>query len=414
MKNIEYDNYKTLKKQFAFEYRGISMDRALALTIWFWANPTKGKSFLRLLIGFVRKFDYSFLENCDKEYILYSDITRADHSATFCDVVKRVDDKYASFNIKNGVPKRFAFSIANIFRAISLVFKNVNDGFIRKIGYSGHLCMCLNTIDNLNKLAIRPAKRFVAYSIVHETENLIAQFYNSKGTHVMGLTHGAQFEYKNGIPVDCINYENLNADCLVWGQMTKDEYINFGLPASTLFVAGYPKQVEIKDLSNDVDLKRCLVLLCRRQYEESNLHLLKLLSEAGSQYKFYIKLHPSCDFDFYAKICGEYGFEIVPKEVLLVECMDNSKYDFAIAVNTSSYYEILTAGIPCFRFDDNGAYDLQNGDEHDRISTVEDFAQGLFWLQQTMQDKTYDSIRRRLLEYNLGIGIDKYREILLG
>ncbi len=413
MENIEYNNYKALKKQFAFEYRGISIDRVLALSIWSWANRKTLKSLLKCIKFFVAKLDYGFLVGDNKDYILYSDIRRSDHSATFCNIADRVKDKYTIFNVKGGIKKRITFSIANIFRSMSLVFKNVEGNFIRKICYAGYLCMILNTIDSLYKMSIPQAKRFVAYSIVHENENLLAQFYRSKGAHVFGLTHGAQFIYKHGIPLDCINYENLNADCLVWSQMTKDEYISYGLKENTLFVAGYPKQVEVKALAENRTLKRCLVLLCRKQYDESNTHLLKMLSMFSPKYQFNIKLHPSCDFGYYSKICGEYGFNLIPKEVLLVDCMDNSKYDFAIAVNTSSYYEILAAGIPCFRFDDNGTYDLQNGDEHDCISDADSFSKALLWLSNAMQDKSYNSIRQRLLEYNLGIGIDRYREILL-
>ncbi|MCR4798923.1 MAG: hypothetical protein K5860_00265 [Bacteroidales bacterium] len=412
MNNIEYKRYKELKSQFDIEYKGIKLNRVLALSIWNWANCSSLKSILKLTKNFILKYDFSFLVSCEKDRILYSDITRSDHATTFCDIAERVKDKYAIFNIKGGLKKCTAFSIKNMIYSVYVVFKSVKGSYLKKFGYAGYVCMYMNTIDSLYKLKISSARSFVAYSVVHETENLLAQFYRSKGARIIGLTHGAQFIYKKGIPIDCVNYENLHADCLVWGQMTKDEYIGYGISEDSLFVAGYPKNVTVKELPLDVTLKRCLVLLCRKQYNESNLSLLQMLSSFNTQYQFYIKLHPSCDSIYYSQVCNKYGYNLISKDVLLVDCMDNRKYDFAIAVNTSSYYEILTAGIPCFRYDD-GAYDLQSGDEHDKISDKESFSNAVAWLEKVLEDKTYDIIRRDLLDYNLGIGIDKYREYLI-
>lgn len=407
MENKHFTNYKYLKSQFAFKYKGFEIDRILAISIWYWSNSSS--FFLCQLPFFFKKVDYGFLEAIESDYVLYSDEPRKDHNSTFNQIANKVKGKYVIINKSTGLKYLYLLSIRNIIKSFILVFshiKKLNLG--QKICVAGYLCMYINTIDELLRLKIKVPKKLVLFSAVHEKQNLLSQFYKMKGTQIIGLTHGTQFIYKNNIPIDCINYENLDVECLVWSQMTKDEYIKYGIDKEKVFVAGYPKNYQLKPLSIN-RLKKCLVLLCRKAFDDSNMRLLNLLSSYVGQYDFFLKLHPSCEYTKYKKISEQVGFEMIPHEVLLSECMDNEKYDFAIAVNTTSYYEILIAGIPCLRFEDGDVYDLMPGHPNDCISTKKDFEESLAWLNN---NEDYEQIRDGLLHYNLGLGIDCYYKLL--
>ena len=406
----KYKTYKRVKLEFDYNYKGIVINRVMALNLWELSNSNKTP--WGCLTSFIKYYDYGFLQRINKSNVIYNDVYRKDHSKTFLEISSKVEDEYDVFNVK--LDKKKIISLKNILLSLHVVFERVKSlNLSKKIVLAAELCMYLNTIDYLNSLTIAKVEIFVAYSVVHRSQNLLAQFFRIKGARIIGLTHGAQFVYKKNIPIDCVAYENLNAECLVWSQMTKEEYQRYGIKYP-IYIAGYPKNVVVKNVLQDNQMKKCLVLLCRKDFDESNLHLLKVLSTCSKDFVFSVKLHPTCNFDYYGELCEEYGFELIPQKTLLTDCMDNRIFDFAIAVNTTSYYEIQTAGIPCLRFDDGDTYDLQNGIEEDRVSNVEEFLNSISFIKDKIQKNEYNQMVQDSLTYNLGIGIDNYREILLG
>ena len=316
--------------------------------------------------------------------------------------------------LHSGIQVKFRFSLKNVIEAWKQTKKIEGFSFLKRICVTAYLCRYLNTIDKLLDLRIPKVRNFVAFCPVLEIQNLMSQYFNIQGAKVFGLSHGAQIVYENDIPVDCVNYENIQFECLVWGQMTKDEYVRFGVDKNMIHVAGYPKDVHLQEMKSDGKMKRCLVLLCRSLYDSSNERLLGVLSCVKKNYTFFIKLHPSCNYHYYQQLCDKYGFSLISKDVLLTECMDKQKYDFAIAVNTTSYYEIQIAGIPCLRYEDGDAYDLMKGMDEDKFSNIEEFESSMLWLKNNILIGNYDMMRKESLRYNLGIGIDNYRKLLLG
>ena len=412
MTNENYFRYKELKRQFVFNYKGFDLDRILALYIWTWANTNEYHFWL--LKFFFKSIDYTFLENIQSEYVFYTDETRKDHNTTFCQVAERITDKYEVINKSKGLKYPLHLSIFNIITSLTFSISHVkNLCIIKRILVAGYICMYLNTIDNLLQLNIRDVKKFVTYSAIHEKQNLLIQFFRLKGAHVFGLSHGAQFVYCKNIPIDCLNYENLDVDCLVWGQMTKDEYIKYGIEENRLFVAGYPKKYKPSSLISAKPLKRCIVLLCRETFDNSNVRLLNTISKFVGNYEFSLKLHPSCDFAKYSTMSKKMGVKIIPKDVMITECMNNQKFDFAIAVNTTTYYEIMMAGIPCLRFKDGDAFDLMPGEPNDVFSSTGDFERCIAWLNDNLINGNYDKTRNKLLERAMGIGLDNYHKILV-
>lgn len=411
--NKEYERYKMLKNELDIVYRGISINRVLALQCWFWANENKFD--FGQIKSFLKAYDFHFLTNLQEGgSLIYTNIGgRKDHEQTFLNIASRINDCYQVINKSSCLEWAFVFNLITIAKAIWLVYKNVkSQSFSKRIYIAGRVCMIMNTINLLRRLNLPEQKRLVCYSVVHETENLLGQFFKQRGTEVFGLTHGAQIVYKKNIPLDVLNYENLEENCLVWSQMTKDEYVKYGIDENKLFIAGYPKNIVVTPVSQNNQMRRCLVLLCRKTYDASNIRLLEMLEKFANEFKFSVKLHPSCDYNFYKEVCDSKGYFIIPKEILLTDCMDNSKYDFAVAVNTTSYYEIQAAGIPCLRFDDGDVYDLPRGIDNDRVATEDEFNEAVHWLKGKIKSDEIDTIINNNLNHNLGVGIDNYREIL--
>lgn len=411
MDNKNFHNYKKLKNELTFIYKGFNIGNIVSISIWNWANKSIPIWYIKY---FFNKIDFSFFNQITNKYIIYNDIPRKDHEATFLNIANKISDKYITINKVGNLHPQWTLSIKNIFLSIHKVFSCKNElSWYDKIKVSAYICMYLNTIDFLLKKSPKIPKVFVAYSVVHETQNLLAQYFEKNGAKVIGLTHGVNYIYKNNIPIDCINYENLNFDCLVWSETTYNEYINYGLSPSCLHIAGYPKPICIKEMKKLTSIKKILILLCRATFDQSNIRLLQMLQPLTNKYSIYLKLHPSNNFTRYNTIAKSNGFIIIPEETLLINCLDNSKFDIAIAVNTTSYYEILAAGIPCFRFEDGNEYDLAKGICQDKINNLESFIKGMQWLTESLSAGTYELERKKILYSTLGVGIDRYREILV-
>lgn len=410
MENQVFNRYKDIKTKLNINYRGISLNNVLAIYMYGWAN--KVDTGLHCLKGFFRYANLNVFQSLKKEKILFSDVNRKDHINTFLEICKRLDKEWYVINHPEAFINNTCIRISNIYRALRVTLGvSIPYTYWQKICMAGNICFFFNTIDYLYRLKINKCTKFVVYSSVHPYQNLLMQFYRQNGTDVMGLSHGSQFVFKKNIPVDCLNYENLICKCVTWSQMTKDEYVKYGLNPNDIYVGGYPKHVDLKKVKKNNKMKRCLVLACRYLFDESNFRLLDLLSNQNLE--VYIKLHPTCNIEKYAEFCNKFdNMHLIQQKVLLEECMDNEKYDFAIAINTTSYYEIMIAGIPCLRYDDGDSYDLTRGNENDRFSNIEEFNSSINWVKEKVEKNKYDDERKRILTYCIGYGIDNYKKIL--
>lgn len=412
MPNETYQLYTIAKKKFHFNYRGINVEDVLAIDLWQWS----AEIFLPYsLHRFTSSMDMSFLKGKHSDHIAFFDINREDHRKTYYNILNKISDVYENIDVSSSMKDKHRFSIKNIliasfFLPKTRIFTKI---FSYRLRICSRVCYILNTIDDL--YAARPAniKKLLSFSPIHTFDNLLCQYYKNTGTITFGLSHGTPFLYSKNIPIDCLNYENLNTDyCLVWGQMTKDEYVKFGIPESSVLVAGYPKQITRRSIRPHNPMKKCLVLLSRVAYDDSNRSLLDLLKKHSSQLDFHLKLHPSCNFDEYLSIAHTNGYTLIDRSTLLSSCMDNGSFDFAIAVNTSAYYEILAAGIPCLRFYDD-VYDLSFGDSHDVFSSEHEFEIAYRWLIDSIKNNIYQTSINRTINYALTPGIDNYRHFLI-
>ena len=414
--NETYDRYKKLKKALSIRYRGIDISRVLAIYLWEWsvADSINGSDENET----EKALDLSFMQGIEKTKIIYYDIDRKDHQATFHNICSYLDDDYMvidiAFNIKHKPHKSVVNKYLSKFfvRIASIHYKFTKN---EKEQLSYRVCFVLNSIDELYAMRkqLSHISHFVSYSAIHPWNSLLCQFFKRNNTKVFGLSHAIHFIYTQNIPIHCLNYENLDVDySLTWGQYTKDEYQKYGVKAKEIFVAGYPKKIEVQQAKRTNELKKCLVLLSNSDYDKTNRKLLTLLLQYKDTFSYYLKLHPSNDYESYKAKAEEEQITIIDKDVQLTECFNNKEYDFAIAVNTTSYYEIMAAGIPCLRYKDGDTYQMTCGEKNDVFNTANEFIETIDWLKEQIENQTYNTIIDNTLHYVIGLGENNYKKLL--
>lgn len=405
-----FNKYKKIKDELAFKYKGYKIEEILAIRIWLFCQygPRSRVSFRMR-----KSYGNMFQQEIDN-LMIYGKYRRNDHEYTFDCVFERLKSSYYAVKLER-YPDVKSFSALNIFYAFWMVFirlKTRSMDIKSRIYWCSCLCYLFNTIDYLESLPRKRIRKLLCFSAIHEDENILKQYFSMQGATTYSMFHGTSIQQINNVTIDCLTYENLHVDySLPWGQYGKDEFIKTGFPKEKLIVVGYPRNIELQPLNNQTTLKRCILLMSRSQFESSDIKLVKLLAKVKDVH-FSIKLHPSCHEQRFEELCKQENMELVPKSKLLIDCLNNNYYDFAVAVNTTSYYESLIAGLPCLRFKDGEQYDMMMGDEHDEFDDINGFFLSLDWLKTSMRSNEYSQIREKILVYCLGLGIDKYREVL--
>lgn len=409
----DFERFKRLYQQYCLTYKGIEINRAICLEVWLFANHkimTGPKTVLRNL--FCVKDVHRMDTNC--EILTTCCSGRRDYLEIYENLVNNLGSK-TTYNAPYTWPDKYHFRPSLIFQIIrkSLkLLKGAELSLLEKIALSTVACYYCNTLSELQKMDFSRVKKYVCEIDVNRFENLLTQYMNQQSIPTFTMEEGLFYVFKGNIPIDSVHYELLTSNYLLcWGQYVTDEYKSFGIKEERLKLAGYPRKVEKYHFRNDNhSFKRCVVLLARKQFDEANFKLLKILGEISGEYNFHLKLHPSCDFQKYKVFADNHNMIMVEKAKTINDCLNPEAFDWAIAVNTTAYYESLMKGVPCFRFEDD-IYQLPYGYE-DKFETVGQ----LSFMIDTLKSKDIDIYQKEIdamLEYTMGIGINNYKEIIL-
>lgn len=409
-----YEKYKALKSIYDYVYFGIHLNKVTAITLWNLAGTIKQsiwKSFIRLFC----LLDVSQLKHFNENVFLVMKgrYNRKDHTELLKCVLQRIgyDDEFADAEKWHST---FCFHPFVILRVYFYIFsvKRSNLTLLEKCVLANEFVYYCNTIKALNKYKFQNLKKFLCLLDTLEIENLLTQFFKLKGVQTYSLSEGVYFAFKENIPFDVIGYENLTTDRKIcWGDYSKDELVSIDIPSEKIVVGGYPKDVLQKNLKHNNTFKKCIVLLARDAFRESNICLLDILSNCSNEQEIYLKLHPRCELTFYQKYANNHNMEIIPFSKTINECLDQKEFDYSIAVNTTAYYEALMRGIPCFRLDD-GQFNLMHGMK-DTFGTLEEFYD-VYYTYKNINLVEHQQQINNVLKYTLGFGIDNYRKIILG
>lgn len=409
------EHFKLLSEKLTIEHNSIKLNKVLcALLMRIAGGNSKSLGSWKSLLKFVFSFDVSELSKTKFHPLLiifgyYPN--RKDHRELMETVAKRIGKDISYIDSSKWSCHKIAFSPINIFKSIhSGIFKMRGASITLKdrLLLSAWICFYLNTINALSRIKFSNVTEFLCLANSLDLENLITQYLSHQGIKTYSLMEGAYFRQESELPITNIAFENLTSDIqLCWGQYSKDEFMKFGHPEERMKVIGYPKKVEGKQMKTNNPFKKSVVLLSQYVMEKQNRDLINILSEFTDKQDFYIKLHPSLDFVEYSKLVEEKGMKVIPKDTTVNECVNNETFDFAIAINSTAYYEALMRGLPCFRYYD-GSYTPMAG-YNDEFSDSESYKKVLNSISTLALDDFQKGIDNTL-EYAVGWGIDNYQK----
>lgn len=409
----DLERFRSLFRQYDLVFGGVQINRVISVDLWEFANH-------RMMFGihtlFKNLFTYKDVSKIKSKHSILTTggmSGRKDYLELYKAVISKLgNDVDTNLGVEWGRKLCFhpKMMVSVSKRSIRLLKGSSLNIFERICVITDAIYYC-NIILALQKCDFSAVKKYICLVDVLRVENVITQYMQTIGIKTFSLEEGIFYIFKGNIPHDAVHYETLTTDCLLcWSQYVVDEYLSHGIEKKRLLLAGYPKNVEIKKMRPLGDMRRCVILLARAGFDDANFRLLDILAKLADRYVFYLKLHPSCEFSRYKKYADMHKMYIVDEGVTINECLKQDAYDWAVAVNTTAYYEALMRGIPCLRFEDN-SYQLPCGWK-DTFSDKD----GLLKVIQVLKDMTIEQYQAEvdgMLKYVMGIGVDNYRKLIL-
>ncbi|PWJ60393.1 hypothetical protein CLV98_101577 [Dyadobacter jejuensis] len=414
----EFTQYKELKELLKFNDHGIDFEKVLALDICTLTYQTE--------LSLPQIFYSFFLSNSLikplvagllKPGIL---VIEANTRPEFASLLKQMLKDLSNYEIVPLSDHRISI-LPNIFLALAsfaFVWKRTHK--ILPLTSIIYLSSRLTYYRTIAKAIIKELENkkinchtLVSFNCQVRLEALFTQFANNQGLKTYTLTHGMSYtSYRKFIPVDALNGENVTANkILVWGESNKTDLSrNFGIDPSRILTAGNPLY-PLQKINVQQSFRCAVILLGRKIYDNGNQNILKVAAELKKQYgiEFAVRLHPSLDAQFYSQYCHKLGLSLADSTIQLKEMLQKSEYDFAIVNNSTTYYESMYHNMICFRYepDENDAFHglddkFTNASSlYDRITTF-----------KNADPYILNNEVKFVLEENLGMGINRYREIL--
>ena len=345
-----------------------------------------------------------FLKEIKKNKIICSyPYSRQDHRKLFDEITKKIK----CFKIYS-YRKKFYFNVKVILNVIYdckklIVSKKIT--FKEKLFLIFNLIFYKNSLSSIKNITPDENKKFLFFSSCVGPEMILSIWANEiKKITTYSLTHGQTYiKFKQFDPIDIVNAKNINADyVLVWGNQQKRDLIkNYSYCSKKIIISGNPLFRKILSYKNKNKLG--FVLLPRHVYEKNNLELLKLLSKVN--YQFIILPHPSLSKENLNKEHNNLKFDFKNHYRDIIK---NYRPSFAITYNSSVYFEIMSFGIPCYRYK-KYENDIYKGlkDEFCNINELK----YLIGNNENFTKNNFVNFKKLLVD-NLGLGIDNYKKVL--
>lgn len=402
-----FNDYKIIKEKFNYSYKGYNLKYLVSgyLNLDFHAKPSARDIFKQyyiccnitdlrealtikeetLITYLINRTDYRDLANTAKQYYPNSEV---------------VD--LSSLPLKKISPFSISF-IKHFWMSFWLIFsRSIGNNFMYKLYFIALTTNLLNQVRLIEKTKeAGQIKRYICFNSSYKEETLLTLYFNKRNTETITLQHGIFCDFKRMIPFDIINYENCVAQkMLSWGQSTIDFLTKHGFEESRFIMLGNLKYKDFKINHISQTFKRCLVLLGRPLYIETNNKLLEVLKEYNNKHNneivFYIKKHPFIEDKYHvehANISSNIIF--LGREHSVQEVLKSDIVDFSISVNTTAYYESLALGKPCLRWTEEENEDFYGLD--DKFENLTELEQKIETLKNADQDnllkETKDVIR---------------------
>ena len=402
-----FDKYKKAKKSLQYDYKSYPMENILSLEII--ALIYAKKSFKLKELGYFLLTQSIKIDT--KETVLFSigSYKRSDYYEILKFVRKDIKSSLVDLST---IQKTFKFSPKSIIISFVHIFKNAHGFSItEKISLASTMTYMLNIIDDLEKNKIECVENFCSFCSNLNYEAILNYYFQKHNIPTYTLQHGLWFIYDK-YPIDLVAYENLVADKLLcWGKYTKYEFSEFGIDDNKLVVSGYPRNT-LKLKTKENNKIKILVLFARIQYHENNLLIIDILKELKpkTDIKIEFKLHPSLDYKIYESLAKKNSFAMADNQTIK-KLMENNNYAFSIVYNSTAYYDSYMNNCISLRFRDDEA-DNSIDVWDDSFSNFLELEKKIEYFKIKNNDQQFWNDTEKKLEYILGYGINKYKEIL--
>lgn len=414
-----YSRYLSLKNKLSFSYKGIRYNKVLAHDIGRVVFNKEKFNFTReILKNLFFSLDISPLLNAYDTYekvLLYS-IDRADYKLQVDLTTKDISSIKIILIAK--LNKKFSFNPMLILSSFWFTYKRLKkeENILNIIFITSRIAYYKSIHNKLLTQSVKVPfgeKKLILFNSAYSIENLLCQYYNLNNYQTFSLSHSFFVPYKKFTPIDIINGENIVSDkILVWGNASiNDLCSNYNFLKSKVLVAGNPKYLN-KQISIKQTFKNCIVFLGRKIYDKSNLQIIEIIKELNKtmpHISFSLKLHLSLDLDYYEQLCIGSNINIIEGNKTLENTFKEENYDFALVNNSTVYYEAMYYDMICFRFF------LSENEEFEGLADKFIDAHTLKERIDYFSSVNYNDINyevETLLRATLGMGINKYKEIL--
>lgn len=361
-----YNRYKDLLSKLDYTYRGYNIGCLIPgyLTCMFTDDAVTGRDVFKGFYEGVKFTNLSQVLRTEKSTVITYLINRKDYG----DLAESVRKTYPDSDVtcletldKVGYSPFGISYISHLLKAFRIIFsRSVKESFTTKLYLVAILTNLFNQVKYLDKVLCPPnVKKYICFNSAYKEESLLTLYFKKHKVETISLQHGVFCDFKQMVPFDIINMDNLIADKLMcWGQSTIDYLKTKGFDESRFILAGNSKYKDAEIGHVDQSFSKCLVLLGRSVYIPSNDKLLALLMEFnrkhGNKILFYLKKHPfvvDSEHKAFASITDNLFF--VGREHSVQEVLRSDLVDFTIAVNTTAYYESLALGKISLRWSDS-------------------------------------------------------------
>ncbi|MFR9165786.1 MAG: hypothetical protein ACLVKO_06025 [Dysgonomonas sp.] len=405
MDKSNFNNYKYLKDKLDYNYKGYNLKFLIPgyLNFVFDSITPSPKEVIKSFIDSTQSFDLREVPRSKSDTVITYLINRQDYK----NLALAAQAQFTNSEVINisSLPKvkfrAYGFSyIKHFFKAAGIVlFRSLRLNFKSKLYLIAAITKIFNQIRLLEKGKYdNHIKKYVSFNSAYREESLLTEFFNKRNTETVTLQHGIFCDFKQFIPFDYINLENLRAkEILCWGQSTIDYLKEKGIDTDKLILSGNMKYKNARIDKVDQSFSSCLVLLGRGLYVKTNDKLLETLAEYNNKHpqkiKFYIKKHPFLlDEDHRQFASVENDIIFLGKEHTVEEVLRSDMIDFSIAVNTTAYYESLALGKPCFRWTEYENEDFYGMD--DKFQNLEELEQKIDKFKKTEQSEIKNEMKR--------------------
>lgn len=358
-----FNTYKSVKERFDYTYKSYNLKHLIPgyLGFIFSGETPSGRDVFKAFYTCCQTIDLAKVLDVKQPTLISYLINRTDYR----DLAYAAKELYPESEVidLSSLPKRkiSPFSITfikHLSLSLWLIFSHsIGQKTIQKLYYTALTIKILNQIELMERAKNADhIKKYICFNSAYKEEALLTAYFNKRGIETITLQHGIFCDFKLLIPFDIINHENLTSQKLLcWGQSTIDYMSSKGMDESRFILEGNLKYKNIQINNINQTFKRCLVLLGRGNYIETNNKLLETLTEYNKQHHnsivFYIKKHPFLMDEEHKKFADINSHMIfLGREHSVQEVLKSDLVDFSIAVNTTAYYESLALGKPCLRW----------------------------------------------------------------